>query len=246
MPLLTHSPSNKALEVGLHRDKGWAFFFLWLWVQICTIAQNIFMIDLKLCSWFVTAVYRVCHPRLSGEKTQRKSSCCRGSVGSRSKIQLGLETRSPAPRTKLWQFLKAEGVVAGENTAFVSLYCCCPAKLLSGRSFGGLVNSKHRASGQTDGILLQSGQFVCSQFLPGRGFFLLRRGKAAVGHRFMTWGSRVWSDHCCRHRMMTVVAWAQIWLDCSSVIPAFTHSFISHPCSHFLPLTESGVARFGK
>ena len=46
---------------------------------------------------------------VSNEKTQLKSNCSRGCVTSRSETQLGLETRSLAPKTRQGWSVKAEG-----------------------------------------------------------------------------------------------------------------------------------------
>ena len=71
------------------------------------------------------ARYWLCHP-ISDEKAQMKSNYSRGCVTSRSKTQLGLETRSLAPKTKLGWSMKAEGAgrkSCGIHVAILLLFC---------------------------------------------------------------------------------------------------------------------------
>lgn len=106
--LLYVAPSIKPLRWVAMETKNEPIFLLLALGPICTIAQDIFMIDLKLSTWLIMARYWLCHP-ISDEKTHLKSNYSRGCVTSRSKTQLGLETGSLAPKTKLGWSMKAEG-----------------------------------------------------------------------------------------------------------------------------------------
>lgn len=105
MLLSIRNPSSEALRWVAMETKGYLFYLFG--VQLCTIAWDIFPINLKLCTGRILVIQWGCHPTFQVRKHSWR--------GVMSKTQMGLETRSLVPWTKLTWSMQVRGRIKGSS-----------------------------------------------------------------------------------------------------------------------------------